>query len=113
MPELTASLDLWIVLIVLTTAMVLFITEWVRMDVVALGVVVALMLNGILTTAEGLSGFSNPAVLTIAALFIVGGGVLQTGLAGVIRYRILRIAGGSELRLTVVLMAAVALLSLL
>ncbi len=111
MPEVTASFDLWVVVIILITALVLFITEWVRMDVVALGVVVALMLSGVLTTAEGLSGFSNPAVLTIAALFIVGGGVLQTGLAGTIGYRILRIAGGSELRLTVVLMAAVALLS--
>lgn len=111
MPELTTSLDVWVVLMILVTALVLFITEWVRMDVVALGAVVALMLSGILTTAEGLSGFSNPAVLTIAALFIVGGGVLQTGLAGMIGYRILRIAGESELRLTVVLMAAVASLS--
>ena len=45
---------------------------------------VALMLSGLLSTDEALSGFSNPAVLTIAALFIVGGAVMQTGLAGLI-----------------------------
>ncbi|MCA9936427.1 MAG: SLC13 family permease, partial [Anaerolineales bacterium] len=85
--------------------------EWLRVDVVALGVVVALMLTGSLSTAEALAGFSNSAVLTIAALFIVGGAVLQTGLAGMIGRRILQVAGNGELRLTFVLMTAVALMS--
>ena len=105
------TLEMWLVLGILVTAVVFFITEWLRVDVVALGVVVALMLTGVLSTGEALSGFSNSAVLTIASLFIVGGAALQTGLAGMIGRRILTIAGTSELRLTVVLMAAVALLS--
>ncbi len=105
------TLEMWLVLGILVAAVVLFITEWLRVDVVALGVVVALMLTGVLSTGEALSGFSNSAVLTIAALFIVGGAALQTGLAGMIGRRILTIAGTSEVRLTVVLMAAVALLS--
>ncbi len=105
------SSDAILILIILAAAIVLFATEWVRVDVVAIGVVVALMLSGVLSTAEALSGFSNTAVLTIASLFVVGGAVMQTGLAGMVGRRILLVAGTSELRLMVVLMTAVALLS--
>ncbi len=105
------TFEMWLVLGILTVAIVFFITEWLRVDVVALGVVVTLMLSGVISTGEALAGFSNTAVLTIASLFIVGGAALQTGLAGMIGRRILTIAGTNELRLTVVLMAAVALLS--
>lgn len=104
-------LEAWLVLGILVTAVVFFITEWLRVDVVALGVVVALMLSGVLSPDEALSGFSNSAVLTIAALFVVGGAVLQTGLAGMIGRRILQVAGEGELQLTIVLMGAVAMLS--
>ena len=96
---------------ILTVAIILFITEWLRVDVVALGVVVSLMLTGILTTAEALSGFSSSAVLTIAALFVVGGAVMQTGLAGAIGRRILTVAGDSPNRLILVIMLTVAVLS--
>ncbi len=96
---------------ILVAAIIFFITEWLRVDVVALSVVVILMLSGILTTTEAIAGFSNSAVITIAALFIVGGAVMQTGLAGTIGRRILRIAGDNPTRLTMVIMAAVALLS--
>lgn len=103
--------DMWIVLIILLGAVFLFITEWLRVDVVALGVVVLLMVTGVLSADEALSGFSNAAVLTIAALFVVGGAVLYTGLAGMIGRRILTIAGGGELRLMIIIMITVALLS--
>ena len=102
---------MYLTLGILAVAIILFITEWLRVDVVALGVVVALMLTGILTTSEAISGFSSTAVLTIAALFVVGGAIMQTGLAGTIGRRILTVAGGSQTRLLIVIMAAVALLS--
>lgn len=105
------TVDMWITLIILTVAIVLFITEWIRLDVVAIGVVVALMLTGILSTAEGLAGFSNSAVITITALFVVGGGIMQTGLAGAIGRRILAVAGRSQTRLLVVIMGAVSFMS--
>lgn len=105
------TLEMWLVLGILVTAIVLFITEWLRVDVVAVGVLLALMLTGVLTTGEALAGFSSTAVLTIAALFVVGGAVLHTGLAGTIGRRILTIAGDSEWRLVLVIMGAVALLS--
>lgn len=103
--------EAWIVLAILAAAIVLFITEWLRVDVVALGVVGLLMLSGILTVEEALAGFSNSAVLTITALFLVGGGIMQTGVADLLGRRILAVAGTSEVRLVVVLMTAVALLS--
>ncbi len=105
------TLDMWIAIFILFTAILLFLTEWVRVDVVALGVIIALILTNLLTPQEALSGFSNPAVLTIAALFVVGGAIMQTGLAGAIGRRILDIAGSSWVRLTAVIMVTVALLS--
>jgi len=102
---------MWITLSILVVAITLFITERLRVDVIALGIVIALMLTGILTVDEAIAGFSNSAVLLIAALFIVGGAVFQTGLAAVLARQIIRLAGDSETRLTVVIMAAVALMS--
>ncbi len=105
------TLEMWLVTGILVAAIILFISEKMRVDVVALGVVVLLMLTGLLTTSEALAGFSSTAVLTIGALFVVGGGVMNTGLAGAIGRRILSISGTDELRLIFVLMTAVALLS--
>ena len=103
--------DMWITLGILVVAIILFITERLRVDIIALGVVVALMLTGILTVDEAIAGFSSSAVLLIAALFIVGGAVFQTGLAAALARQIIRLAGDSETRLTVVIMGAVALMS--
>jgi di/tricarboxylate transporter len=103
--------DMWIALGILVVAIILFITEWLRVDVVAIGVMVALMLTGLISSTEAISGFSNPAVLTIASLFVVGGAVMQTGVAAAIGQRILLIAGTNPVRLTIVIMLAVALLS--
>ena len=103
--------DMLITLGILAIAILLFITEWLRVDVVALGVVVSLMLTGLLTTGEALAGFSSSAVLTIAALFVVGGAVMQTGLAGLIGRQILAVAGGRPTTLVIVIMLTVALLS--
>ena len=105
------TLDMWVAIFILFAAILLFITEWVRGDVVALGVIIAQILTNLLSPQEALSGFSNPAVLTIAALFMVGGAIMQTGLADAIGQRILVIAGSSAVRLTAVLMTTVALLS--
>lgn len=105
------STDMWIALAILAGAIVLFVTEWLRVDVVAIAVMVALTLTGLLSATESISGFSNPAVLTIASLFIVGGAVMQTGLADAIGRRILKIAGSNPRRLTAVIMVAVGMLS--
>ncbi len=103
--------DLWIALLILLFAVLFFVTEWLRVDLVALIVLVALTLSGLLTPREAVSGFSNPVVITLAALFVIGGGVRQTGLAASIGSQILRIAGDSPRRLLVTVMLSVALLS--
>ncbi|RLD08246.1 MAG: SLC13 family permease [Chloroflexota bacterium] len=105
------TLEMWITLGILVIAIILFITEWLRVDVVALGVVIFLMVSGILTPEEAIYGFSSPVVLTVAALFVVGGAALQTGLADAFGRRILALAGNSPLKLTAVIMGTVALLS--
>lgn len=103
--------EMWITLLILIIAMFFFITERLRVDAVALGVVVALMVTNILSVDEALAGFSNSAVLLIAALFIVGGAVFQTGLANMLANQIVSFAGTSETRLLATLMIAVAVMS--
>ena len=103
--------EMWYAIAILSVAIILFITEWIRLDIVALGVVAALVLTGLLSTKEAIAGFSSTSVIMIAALFVLGGAIMQTGLAGAIGRRILTIAGTNQLRLTVIIMLAVALLS--
>lgn len=103
--------EMGLALAILGIAAFLFVTEWLRVDVVALCVVIALMASGLLTTEEALAGFSSTAVLSIAALFVVGGAVFQTGLAAILGDWILKLAGTSETRLLLVLMTAIALMS--
>ncbi|MFN2113783.1 MAG: SLC13 family permease, partial [Anaerolineales bacterium] len=105
------QVDSWITLLLFAATIVLFVTEWIQADLVALGLVIGLMVTGILTPEEALSGFSSQIVIAIAALFIVGGAVMETGLADFISRRIIRFAGTSRFRLLIFIMGTVALLS--
>ncbi|MGH8439728.1 MAG: SLC13 family permease, partial [Pseudomonas sp.] len=98
---------LW-VLGLLFTSVVLFIANKPRMDVVALLVIVALPLTGILSVQEALAGFSDPNVVLIAALFVIGEGLVRTGIAYRIGEWMADRAGNSEVRLLVLLMVCVA-----
>ena len=102
---------MWITIVILSGAILLFITEWLSVDLVALGVVISLSLTGILIPEEALTGFSSPIVITVAALFIVGGAVMETGLADTISQKIIQFAGVSRFRLLILIMGTVALLS--
>lgn len=103
--------EMWVAVGILAFAIIFFVTEWLRVDVVALIVVIALMISGLLSPAEAIAGFSNTIVLTIAALFVIGGAVLQTGLAGIIGNQVLKIAGINPTRLLVMVMITVSLMS--
>ncbi|MFL7812563.1 MAG: SLC13 family permease [Anaerolineales bacterium] len=105
------QVDSWITLLLFAATIVLFVTEWIQADLVALGLVIGLMITGILSPEEALSGFSSQIVIAIAALFIVGGAVMETGLADFISRRIIRFAGNSRFRLLIFIMGTVALLS--
>jgi len=100
--------DLGIVLALLLASVLLFILNKPRMDVVALLVILALPLSGILTLEETLSGFSDPSVLLIAALFVIGQGLVSTGIAYQLGDWIIQRSGNSETRLLILLMLTVA-----
>ncbi|MDX9991222.1 MAG: SLC13 family permease [Anaerolineales bacterium] len=105
------TFEMWMTVGILVFAIVFFVTEWLRVDVVALIVVIVLMLSGLLTPGEAIAGFSNTLVLTIAALFVIGGAVLQTGLASIIGNQVLKIAGTNQTSLLIVVMLTVSLMS--
>ncbi|MGF6591919.1 SLC13 family permease [Pseudomonas sp. 2835] len=100
--------DLLWVLGLLFSAVALFIANRPRMDVVALLVIVALPLLGIISVQEALAGFSDPNVVLIAALFVIGEGLVRTGIAYRIGEWMADRAGNSEARLIVLLMVCVA-----
>jgi di/tricarboxylate transporter len=105
------TIEIGIVLGILGIAVVLFVTEWIRVDVVAMLVLGSLALTGLLSPAEALSGFSNPAVVTVWAILILSAALSRTGVAGLIGHRLLGLAGTSETRLVVVIMLTVGILS--
>ena len=102
------NLQLGWVLLLLLLAVVLFVRNKPRMDVVALLMIVALPLTGVLTVQETLAGFSDPSVVVIAALFVIGEGLVRTGIAYQLGERLMHRAGSSETRLIVLLMLTVA-----
>lgn len=96
------------VLCLLAVAVVLFATGKIRMDAVALLVIVAFVLSGTLTLSEAFSGFSDPNVILIAALFIIGDGLVRTGVATSMGAWLVKVAGNSETKMLVFLMLTVA-----
>lgn len=96
------------VLCLLAVAVVLFATGKVRMDAIAMLVIVAFVLSGTLTLSEAFSGFSDPNVILIAALFIIGEGLVRTGVATNVGTWLVKVAGNSETRMLVFLMLTVA-----
>lgn len=101
----------FLVLIILAFSIILFISEKIRADVVALLSLLALTLTGILSAEEAFSGFSNPAVITVWSVFIVSGGVTSSGIGDKIAHWLLRLAGKSQRRLTAMIMVTVGFLS--
>jgi di/tricarboxylate transporter len=100
-----------LVFAILAATILLFVSDRLRLDVVALMALLALTLTAILTPAEALAGFADPVVLMIAGLFVVGDGLFQTGVARAMGRLPAKLAGDSEIRLLVVVMILVALLS--
>ncbi len=96
-------------IVVLAVSAVFFAIGRVRADVVALCALLALVLTNVLTPAEALAGFASPVVVMMAGLFVVGGAVLQTGLAKMMSGRIMALAGQSSgsIYLLVMLVTAV------
>ena len=97
-----------VTLIILLVSAILFVSGKVRSDLVAICALLALLLANIITPAEGLAGFSNTTVIMMVGLFIVGGGIFQTGLAKMIGSKVMVLAGNSPLRLFLLVMIVTA-----
>lgn len=102
------SLDLALVLLMLAACIVAFVIEKPRMDAVALLVIVTMPLTGIITMNEAIAGFSDSVIVLLAALFVLGEGLVRTGVARKLGDWLYRTAGASETKLVVLLMAIVA-----
>ncbi|MBN2502136.1 MAG: anion permease, partial [Anaerolineales bacterium] len=96
---------------ILGVAVIFFITEALRVDLVALLMLAALAITGLVTPEEALSGFSSPAVVTVWAVFILSSGLSRTGVANWVGRQVLRIAGKGEARLLIVIMLTAGVLS--
>src|SRR5688572_7562204 len=95
--------DLALVLLLLGAAVAMFIINRPRMDAVALIMIVLLPFTGAVTVAEALAGFSDPNIVLIAALFVIGEGLVRTGVARRLGDWLGAKAGGRETRMMVLL----------
>lgn len=96
--------EIIIVFFILTAAAVLFSTNLLRSDLVAMLVLLSLLLSGVLTSAEAFAGFSDPTVLIVISMFIISEAIVFTGIAASLGGFILRYGGASELRLMIIIM---------
>jgi di/tricarboxylate transporter len=103
--------DILLVFAILGSTIVLFILDRFRLDLVALLALLALLLTNTLTPKEALAGLSDPVVIMIAGLFVVGAAIFETGIADAAGRQLARVAGFSLTRLMVFIMVSTALLS--
>lgn len=109
MPELTTEMIL--VMAMIGLAIFLFIVEWIRVDVVAILMMVSLPLLHLVTPKEAFSGLSSNAVVSIIAVIIIGAGLDKTGIINRLVGPIVRLAGNSPSRIIIFISLTVALIS--
>ena len=100
-----------LVLSILATASILLVLGSIPIEVTALLVLGSVALTGLVTPTEALAGFSNPAVVTVWAVFILSGGLTRTGVANLLGRYVLRVAGQREALMTVVIMTSAGVMS--
>jgi len=105
------SAEIIMVLVILAAVIVLLVTEWMPLEVLALLVLGVLAVSGIVSPTEALAGFSNPAVVTIWAVFILSGGLTRTGIANILGRQLMKVAGHKESLLVVIIMVVAGVLS--
>ncbi len=110
------NLDIILVIAIVVAALVIFASEKLRADMVALLILGTLMVIGLFrptfpTPGEAISGFSNKATVTIAAMFILSAGLVRTGAVNWVTQRLIRYGSSSETRMFVILMLAVGTIS--
>ncbi len=98
------TFEMGLVFVILISALILFMTEKLSADLVAVLVLITLGLTGLVEVGDLFSGFANTAVITVGAVFIIGEGLYQTGVADFFGEKILKMAGASEIRLITLMM---------
>lgn len=97
-------------LTILAITIILFVNGRIRADIVALCALAAMLLLGILTPEEALAGFSSTVVIMMVGLFVVGGAILQTGLAKAASQKIMKLAAGSDIRMFLLVVTVTAVI---
>ena len=100
-----------LVLVILAAAVILFVSERLRVDLIALLVLITLRITGLITIEEAFSGFASPAVITVWSVYIVSGGLFKSGIADILANFMLRLSGQSYLRLLFIIMITVGIMS--
>jgi len=98
-------------LVILIGAVILLFTEWIRVDLTAILIILALSITGVLEPQDALSGFSSEPAILLATIFVLSGALFHTGLSAQLGNLIKRLAGKSLERMNGVIMPSVALLS--
>lgn len=96
--------EIILVLGILVVVIAVLVTEAMPLEVLALLVLGTLALTGLVTPTEALSGFSNPAVVTIWAVFILSGGLTRTGIANILGRYLLQLAGSGRMKMMILIM---------
>lgn len=103
--------DIILLLGIITFTIAAFVREWMPMDVVALTCLGLLLLFNLVSPEEAISGFSNPAVITVLMMFILSAGLVQSGLVTKLGYRIAERSGSSRWAASVMLLVLVGVIS--
>lgn len=102
---------MWLLLAILVGALILFALEWTGPDVVALGVLLALILSGLISPERAFAGFGSPTVLLMFGLLVLTAGLMRTGVVEMVGRRLLRSAGEDPGRLLLLILVGAAGLS--
>ena len=98
------TFEILLTLSIIVVAVILFATEKLRVDIIALLVLLTLVLSGLLDADQAFLGFASPAVITVWAVYIVSGALFKTGVTDILGVWISRLAGNSEPRLIAIIM---------
>ena len=98
------TFEIILTLSIIAVAVILFATEKLRVDIIALLVLLTLVLTGLIEADQAFMGFASPAVITVWAVYIVSGALFKTGVTDVLGVWISRLAGNSEPRLIAIIM---------
>jgi di/tricarboxylate transporter len=108
---MTFNLEIVLLLGIILFTILAFVREWMGMDVIALTCLGLLLLFNLVTPEEAVSGFSNPAVITVMMMFILSAGLVHSGLVTKLGYRIAERTGTSAIGASILLLLLVGFIS--